>query len=119
SPLTIILYMTLMQLPLGLIPSLSNWVTPTGMMWLWLALVGIAALTAHYCMTHALMLADATVVVPMDFLRLPLISLVGVFFYGEALDWLVLVGGAVMLFGNWINIWATRPIHHRKRLFAK
>jgi drug/metabolite transporter (DMT)-like permease len=108
SPLTIILYMTLMQLPMGLIPSLYSWVTPTGIMWLWLGLVGVAALTAHYCLTHALKLADATVVVPMDFLRLPLISLIGFLFYGEPLEWLILVGGGVMLFGNWINIWATR-----------
>lgn len=106
TALSVVFYMTLIQLPFGLIPSLFTWQTPQGEMWVWLVVVGVGALTAHYCMSQALKLADATVVVPMDFLRLPLIALVGVIFYSEALDWLVLVGGAVMLAGNWWNIWA-------------
>jgi drug/metabolite transporter (DMT)-like permease len=40
----------------------------------------------------------------MDFLRLPLISLVGLAVYGEQPDVLVLVGAVVMLAGNLINI---------------
>ncbi|MFV9504531.1 MAG: DMT family transporter [Oscillochloridaceae bacterium umkhey_bin13] len=107
-PLTILFYMTVMQLPMGLLPSLANWVTPSMAMWPWLLVVGITALSAHYCLTSALRLADATVVVPMDFLRLPLIAVVGALFYQEPLDLLVLVGAAIMLFGNWINIQAER-----------
>ena len=74
------------------------------MMWPWLLTVGLSALTAHYCMARALKLADATVVVPMDFMRLPLIALVGLTVYGEQPDVLVLVGAVVMLAGNLINI---------------
>ena len=70
--------------------------------------VGVTGLSAHYCMTRALQLADATVVVPMDFLRLPLIAAVGFLFYGEKLDWLVLAGAAVMVVGNFVNILAER-----------
>jgi drug/metabolite transporter (DMT)-like permease len=103
-PLTIIFYMTAIQLPLGLVPSLAGWVTPSPMMWPWLLAVGLSALTAHYCMARALKLADATVVVPMDFMRLPLIALVGLTFYGERPDLLVLVGAVVMLAGNLVNI---------------
>ena len=55
-------------------------------------------------MSRALGLADATVVVPMDFLRLPLIALIGALFYSEPLDWLILLGAFVMLLGNWLNI---------------
>jgi len=108
SAWSVVFYMTMIQLPFGLIPSLWNWATPTAADWPWLILVGIAALTAHYCMSRALALADATVVVPMDFLRLPLVALVGAVFYDEPLDLLVLVGAALMLFGNWINIWWER-----------
>lgn len=104
SALSVVFYMTLIQLPFGLIPSLFNWQTPIGGMWVWLVVVGVGALAAHYFMSQALKLADATVVIPMDFLRLPLIALVGVIFYNEALDWLVLVGAVVMLVGNWWNI---------------
>lgn len=96
--------MTVIQLPLGLIPAIADWVTPSMSMWPWLFLVGVTALSAHYCMARALAIADATVVVPLDFLRLPLIALVGFLFYAEALDWFVLGGAVVMLVGNLINI---------------
>jgi drug/metabolite transporter (DMT)-like permease len=108
APLAILFYMTVIQLPLGLIPSLADWATPSAALWPWVLLVGLTALTAHYCMARALALAPATVVVPMDFLRLPLIAVVGALFYGEALEWPVLAGAAVMLLGNWINISAER-----------
>jgi drug/metabolite transporter (DMT)-like permease len=49
-------------------------------------------------------LADATVVVPMDFLRMPLIAAVGYLWYDEGIDWFVMTGALVMLFGNYQNI---------------
>ena len=49
-------------------------------------------------------LADATVVVPTDFLRLPLIAAAVFVFYGERLDWLVFAGAAVMVAGNLANV---------------
>ncbi len=104
TPLCILFYMTVIQLPVGLIPAMADWVTPSMPMWPWLFLVGVTALSAHYCMARALAIADATVVVPLDFLRLPLIALVGFLFYAEALDWFVLGGAVVMLVGNLINI---------------
>lgn len=108
TPLAILFYMTVIQLPLGLLPSLASWTTPAPALWPWLLVVGLSALSAHYCMAHALALAPATVVVPMDFLRLPLIAVVGALVYGESLEWAVLAGAAVMLLGNWINISAER-----------
>ncbi len=111
TPLCILFYMTLMQLPMGMIPSLIDWHTPSAASIPWILLVGVTAMSAHYCMTRAFKLADATVVVPMDFMRLPLIALVGYLFYSEVIDWPVAVGAAVMLAGNFINIMA----EHRKR----
>ncbi len=104
TPLTILLYMTVIQLPLGLIPSLAGWRWPAAELWPWLVVVGLSALSAHYCMARALALADATVVVPLDFMRLPLIAVVGALLYGEPLSALVLAGAALMLLGNWINL---------------
>jgi len=104
TPVTILFYMTLIQLPIGFGFSLYNWVTPGMALWPWLLLVGITALTGHYCMAKALAIAPATVVVPMDFLRLPLIALVGYLFYNESLDLFVLIGAFIMLFGNLVNI---------------
>ncbi len=119
SPLAILFYMTVMQLPLGLLPALTQWSNPSPAMWPWLALVGLTALSAHYCMARALALADATVVVPMDFLRLPLIALVGAIFYGEPLQPFVLAGASLMLLGNWINLSAERRRVRRAALEAE
>ncbi|PCI45380.1 MAG: EamA family transporter [Moraxellaceae bacterium] len=104
SPLSIIFYMSLMQLPLGLIPSLLDWQTPSGMMWVWLLIVAACALVAHYCLAQALSLADATIVVPMDFLRLPLIALIGFLLYEEMIDWFVFAGACLMVSGNLVNL---------------
>ncbi len=108
SPLTILFYMTLIQLPLSLFPSLANWTLPSSQGWLWVVVVGIAALTAHYCMARALRLADAIVVVPLDFLRLPLIALVGALLYGETVTWSLALGSALILGGIVLNLRAER-----------
>lgn len=104
TPLAILFYMTLIQLPIGFAFAVSGWVNPAPALWPWVAVVGITALSGHFCMAKALAIAPATVVVPLDFLRLPLIALVGFVFYNEALDYLVLLGAVIMLAGNLINI---------------
>ncbi len=104
TPLCILFYMTLMQMPLGMVPALMDWKSPSLEMMPMIILVGTTALSAHYCMTRAFKLADATVVVPMDFLRLPLIMVVGYLLYQESVDWFVLAGALLMLSGNLVNI---------------
>jgi len=113
SALGILFYMTVIQLPLALIPAMANWVTPPPALWPWLLVVGATGLTAHYCHTRALRLADATAMAPMEFLRLPLIAVVGLLFYGEELDWPVFAGAAVMVAGNFANILSERARNRR------
>lgn len=67
-------------------------------------MTAMAALSAHFCMAKALSLADAMIVMPMDFLRLPLIAVVGYFLYQESIDMFLLFGAAVMLFGNMLSL---------------
>lgn len=102
--LTVLFYMCLIQLPIGFFLTINDWVFPDLVQWLWLGVVGLTALTAHYCITNAMKLADAGVVVTLDFLRLPLIAVVGVIFYNEAFEIAVIVGASLMLFGNLINL---------------
>lgn len=104
TPLCILFYMTLMQLPFGMVPALLDWKTPTLESLPVIVVVGVTAMSAHYCMTRAFRLADATVVVPMDFMRLPLMMLIGYLFYQESVDWFVLIGALLMLSGNLLNI---------------
>ncbi len=104
SPLTILFYMTVIQLPLGLVPALPHWVWPSAALWPWVGLVALTALSAHYCLTRAFQLADATVVMPMDFLRLPLIAVVGFLFYGEAVSVWVFAGALIVCAATWLNL---------------
>jgi len=104
SVLAILFYMTAMQLPLGLLPALPKWVWPSAALWPWVFIVAVTSLSAHYCMARAFRLADATVVVPMDFLRLPLIAVVGFFFYHEPLNGWVFAGALIVLAGTWLNL---------------
>jgi drug/metabolite transporter (DMT)-like permease len=67
--------------------------------------VGLGGLLAHFCITKALALAPATVVVPVDFIRLPVIAVVGMILYAEPLDGWVFLGAAVIFAGNYLNIW--------------
>jgi drug/metabolite transporter (DMT)-like permease len=99
SPLAILFYMSVVQIPLALIPAVPSWVTPALADLPWIIALGSASLAAHYCMTRAFMLADATVVTPIDFLRLPLIAVVGALFYGEPIQ-IATILGAVIIFGG-------------------
>ncbi|WP_282051622.1 DMT family transporter [Phaeobacter inhibens] len=103
---SILLWLTLMQLGMGL--AISGWdgviAIPNAATALWLLVIGCAGLTAHFCMTKALAIAPATVVVPIDFARLPTIAVAGMLIYGEALNLWILLGAAVIFCANYINI---------------
>jgi len=104
APLTLLFWMVVIQTPLGLLAGLDQWTWPSGWNWFWVGIVGVGSLTAHYCMARALTLADANVVVPMDFARLPLAVVVGWLVYAEAIDIWVVVGAAIIFGGNYLNV---------------
>ncbi|MFY9880811.1 MAG: DMT family transporter [Pseudolabrys sp.] len=66
--------------------------------------VGTAGLTSHYCLSNAFRSGDATLVVPLDFMRIPLIAVVGWAFYGERLDLFVLLGALIIVSGVLWNL---------------
>jgi drug/metabolite transporter (DMT)-like permease len=101
----VLFYMSAIQVPLGLIPALPGWITPGLADLPWIVAVGASGLSAHFCLTRALRAADAIVVVPIDFLRLPLIAVVGMLFYGEPLEFSILLGAAVIFAGTYFSIW--------------
>ena len=104
SALAVLFYMSLIQVPLALVPALQQWVTPALADLPWVLAVGVTGLSAHLCLTRSLRIADATLVIPIDFLRLPLIALVGMAFYGEPLQPSILVGAAVIFAGTYYSI---------------
>ena len=66
--------------------------------------VGVAGMTSHYCLSNAFRAGDATLVVPLDFMRIPLIAVVGWAFYGEKLDIFVLAGALIIISGVLWNL---------------
>ena len=66
--------------------------------------IGTAGLTSHYCLSNAFRSGDATLVVPLDFMRIPLIAVVGWAFYGERLDLFVLLGALIIVSGVLWNL---------------
>jgi drug/metabolite transporter (DMT)-like permease len=72
--------------------------------------IGTAGLFAHYCMTNAFRAGDASVVIPLDFMRIPLIAVVGWWLYAEPLDIFVFAGAGLIITGILWNLRAeTRP----------
>ena len=104
----IMFWLTLMQAGLGLVASgLDGQITlPTLTTAPLLLLVGLAGLLAHYCITNALAIAPATVVVPFDFARLPTIAILGMVLYHEPLDHWTLLGAVVIFAGIFLNVWS-------------
>jgi len=100
STFSIIFWMAVMQFPLSLVGSDPSVFLHFEWRHILPAMgVGIAGLTSHYCLSNAFRSGDATLVVPLDFMRIPLIAVVGWAFYGERLDIFVLLGALIIISG--------------------
>lgn len=105
STFAIIFWMNMIQLPLTLVPSDPLFVMKLSLAQLpAFAAVGVAGLASHYCLANAFRAGDASVVVPLDFLRIPLIAVIGWWLYGEALDALVFIGAGLIIVGVLWNL---------------
>jgi drug/metabolite transporter (DMT)-like permease len=104
SPLAVLFWMSLTQLPITLATAAAHWVPPSAADLAWAVGIGGASFIAHYAMTRAMRLGDATLVVPIDFLRLPLIAMIGALFYGEPLESSTFVGAAVIFAGTYYSL---------------
>jgi drug/metabolite transporter (DMT)-like permease len=110
STFAIVFWMNVIQLPLGLIgvelmgadPLFASKLAAHDLPAL--AGLGIAGLTAHYCLSNAFRAGDASLVVPLDFLRIPLIAVVGWWLYGEPLDLFVFAGAGLIILGLLWNL---------------
>ena len=111
----ILFWLTLMQLAMGLVATvfMGTNTFPEGINIIWIVIVGIGGLTAHFCITSALALAPAIVVIPLDFMRLPLISVIGFLAYGEAFELPILVGAGVIFIAILLNLKAEKQRQSR------
>jgi len=75
-----------------------------------IVLVGCAGLFAHFCITTALKLAPVMLIAPIDFLRLPIIAIIGAIFYSEAINLWVIIGAVLVFSANFLNIWSANRV---------
>ncbi len=104
SAVAIIFWMLVVQSLLGAVPAVMVWRWPSVGGWGWVLVVAFCGTFSHYCMARAMQFADATTVVPMDFLRVPLIALAGWLVYAERMDLFTVIGATLILAGNLVNV---------------
>jgi drug/metabolite transporter (DMT)-like permease len=113
SALAVIFWMLVVQSVAGFLPALYVWIWPSAHGWGWMVVIAVCGTFSHYCLAHAMRYADATVVVPMDFLRVPLTAAAGWLIYSERLDMFTVLGAALILAGNLMNLRAVNPVTAR------
>jgi len=111
--LAIIFWMLVVQSIAGILPALYVWQWPSAYSWGWIVVIAFCGTFSHYCMASAMLYADATIVVPMDFLRVPLTATAGWLIYSERLDLFTVLGATLILAGNLLNLKAPAPVPAR------
>jgi drug/metabolite transporter (DMT)-like permease len=106
SAVAIIFWMLIVQSAIGLVPAMVVWRSPPPAVLPWILVIAVCGTYSHYCMTRALQHAEATTIVPMDFLRVPLSAMAGWLVYAEAVDLWTVLGAALILGGNALNLLA-------------
>ena len=107
NTLAIVFWMLAVRATAGFIPTLFVWVWPSAALWGWILVIAVCGTFSHFCMARAMLYADATIVVPMDFLRVPLTATAGWLLYAEKLDTFTVLGAALILAGNLLNLRTT------------
>ncbi|MCY4303261.1 MAG: DMT family transporter [Aestuariivita sp.] len=102
----ILFWMTLLQLVFGIITvSIDTKISwPNSFTVPWLLVIGIGGLWAHFCISNALKIAPANVVIVFEFARLPVIFFVGWLIYNEDIEIWVAAGALLIFAAIYLNI---------------
>ncbi len=101
NPNVNILYLYGLQTVISAVPAAFLWVTPELHDLLWMVAVALCTLGAQQCIVRSLTTAPASLVMPFNFLQLPLVALLGLAVYGEVSSVWTWVGAAVILAANY------------------
>ena len=106
SPLCILFYMAVLQLPLSTILMLTSgtYQTPDLQTFAIIVFITAGVMTAHYCMARAFKLMELIAIVPIEYIRLPMIAVAGYLLYAEPIDIPTIVGSIAILVGNYLNV---------------
>ncbi len=117
--ISILFWLTAMQLCFGAVAAGYDGQIklPTATTLPWLLVIGCSGVMAHLCLTTALSLASASVVMPVDFARLPVIAVVAALIYDERIDAWVILGGAIIFAANYLNLrWENKAHNTQSRM---
>jgi drug/metabolite transporter (DMT)-like permease len=111
ATVAIVFWMLVVQSAAGALPTLSVWIWPSAWVWACAIAVAFSGTFSQFCMARAMLYADATIVLPMDFLRVPLTAAAGWLLYAEQMDAFTILGATLILAGNLLNLKqpASRP----------
>ncbi len=106
TPLCILFYMAVLQFPMStaLMLGTGGFEIPDMINLFLIVLITAGVMTAHYCMTRAFKLMELIAIVPVEYIRLPLIAVAGLLIYAEPIDLLTVIGSTAILAGNYLNI---------------
>ncbi|GHE25626.1 DMT family transporter [Vulcaniibacterium thermophilum] len=96
----IVLWTTMLWVPLSLGPALFVWEWPQGITWLWVAAAGALGTSGHMLWTRAIKLGDVSALTPISFMQLPVVALFGFVLFDESVDRWTLAGAAIILGSN-------------------
>jgi drug/metabolite transporter (DMT)-like permease len=105
SSQTITAYVTVLLTVLTFFPALLVWQTPSLELWLWMIFIGVIGTIGQIIITEAIKLADMTVLMPFDFLKLVWAAFLGIIFFAEVPDALTWVGAAVVFASSFYIVW--------------
>jgi drug/metabolite transporter (DMT)-like permease len=96
----IVIYTTLLWVPMSLVPALFVWEWPAGITWLWIITAGFFGTTAHLCWTRALKLGEASMLTPISFFQVPVVAIGAWLVFGEKVGIPTLIGASIIFTSN-------------------
>jgi drug/metabolite transporter (DMT)-like permease len=116
SSMTITAYVTVLMIPMTLVPAMLVWQTPMPELWGWLIFIGVIGTLGQLIVTEAVKLADMTVLMPFDFLKLVWAAFLGIIFFAEVPDLLTWFGGAIVFGSSFYIAWREAKLRRTKAL---
>lgn len=115
SSRTIAAYVTVLLTPLTLIPALLVWQTPSPGLWGWLIFIGVIGTIGQFVITEAIKLADMTVLMPFDFLKLVWAAFLGMLFFAEVPDLFTWIGAAIVFASSFYIVWREAKLRRKEK----
>lgn len=108
----IVVFTTLLWVPMSLLPALTVWRWPEGIAWAWVIAAGFLGTGGHMLWTRALKLGDVSALTPISFMQLPLVALAGWLLFHEPVDRWTATGATIIFAAN-------AYIAHREAVLAR